>query len=234
MDKILSLKEKTSELKSTSSKVRALINSIIDEKSFVEIGALTFSSNTTFSDSKVDGEGVVTGYGAIDGIPVYVYAENFEALQGGFGKTQADKIVNLLDMAEKTGTPVVSILDSAGARLGEGLTLLEGYAKVMKKSADLAGIVPQIAIVNGKAFGGISYLTAMSDLTFMVENSQLATCGPMVLQAKEGTTESYDSLIGAKTHAAKSGLNAMTLKAEEIRPTLAKVLDLILCDGEVG
>lgn len=232
MDKNLSLKEKVSELKATSSKARALIANIIDDKSFVEFGALSFSSNDTFANEKVDGEGVVTGYGTIDGIPVYLYVENFEVLQGGFGKAQADKIVNLLDMAEKTGTPVISVLDSAGARLGEGLSLLEGYAKVLKKSADLAGVVPQISIINGKAFGGISYISAMSDITFMMENSLLSSCGPMVLQAKENVTESFDSLVGAKTHATKSGINAMTLKSEQVKPTLVKVLDLLLCEGD--
>ena len=234
MDKILSLNEKVQKLKSTSSKIREVISSVLDEMSFVEMGALAFSQNDTFQSTSFDGEGVVTGYGTIDGMPVYLYAENFEVLQGGFGVAQANKIVNIMEMAEKTGAPVLAILDSQGARLGEGVTVLEGYSKVLKKSAELIGYVPQIAVVNGKVFGGVSYITAMSDVTIMIENSQMATCGPMVLSGVTNSNETVDSLIGANTHATVTGLSSMTVKKAELKDAVSKVLDLILCGGEIG
>ena len=222
MDKNLSLNEKVQQLKSTSSKIREVITSVLDELSFVEMGALAFSQNDTFQSTSFDGEGVVTGYGTIDGMPVYLYAENFQVLQGGFGVAQANKILNIMEMAEKTGAPVLAILDSEGARLGEGVTVLEGYSKVLKKSAELVGIVPQITVVNGKAFGGISYISAMSDVTFMMENSQMATCGAAVLSGVE------------KTNATVTGLSSMTVKKDELKYNISKLLDLILCGGEIG
>ncbi len=234
MGKILSLNEKVQQLKSTSSKIREVITSVLDELSFVEMGALAFSQNDTFQSTSFDGEGVVTGYGTIDGMPVYLYAENFQVLQGGFGVAQANKILNIMEMAEKTGAPVLAILDSEGARLGEGVTVLEGYSKVLKKSAELVGIVPQITVVNGKAFGGISYISAMSDVTFMMENSQMATCGAAVLSGVENTNETADSLVGAKTHATVTGLSSMTVKKDELKYNISKLLDLILCGGEIG
>lgn len=232
MKNFKTLKERVEATKSNSAKVRALIAKVVDEESFVEMGAFAFSSNNTFGDV-IDGEGVVTGYGTIDGIPVYVYAENDEVLGGGFGKAQADKIVNVLDQAEKTGTPVVSILSSKGARLGEGVSLLDGYSRVMAKITSLKGIVPQLAVVAGDTFGGVSILAGMADVCYMLSGTKMATTGPMVLQAKEGSTESFDSLCGAET-LEKNGVNFATIDESELREALQKTLDLILCPGEIG
>ncbi len=222
------------ELLDCTKRVREQIDLIVDAQTFVEVGAFSFTSNEAFSDKKFDGEGVVTGYALIDSMPVYVYAQNSDVLKGGFGKAQADKIVNILDMAVKTGTPVLSILQSSGGRIDEGVSILEGYAKVFKKVTELSGVVPQISVVSGNVYGQNAILASMSDFVLMTEGSLATASSAMLVSANSNSSKPFDELVGAKLHEEKSGFSAKTIKSSEIKANVSKILDLILCGGEMG
>ena len=232
MDKALVLMERVKELENTSQKIRDFLLSILDERSFVETNAFLFGKEETYLENQSKGEGVVTGYGTIDSMPVYVYAQNLEVIGGGLGQVGASKILKLLETAEKTSTPVLAIVDSNGARMGEGVTALSGYGKIMQKTTNLSGVVPQIAVVKGKAVGQMSYLLAMQDFTFMLEGSTVSTHSGEVLVAKAGLTKKPADVLGAKFHEKTTGINAKTLKPAEVRSEIATLLDLVLCQKE--
>ncbi len=164
-------------------------------------------------------------------MPVYVYAQNQEVLGAGLGKAQADKILKVLELAEKTSTPVLSIIDSNGARLGEGVEALSGYARIMKKVASLSGVVPQIAVVKGKAIGQMEYIVAMNDFCFMTENAVCATASADVLALQAGGMVKAIDVLGAEMHAEKTGICSKAILEANVRMEVITLLDLILCSG---
>ena len=149
------------------------IATLVDENSFVEIGANITKRSTDFNmqEKAVPADGVVTGYGLIQNIPVYVYSQDAAALNGTIGEMHAKKIVHIYELAMKTGTPVVGLIDCAGMRLQEATDALAGFGQIYKVKAQASGIVPQISAIFGNCGGGVAVMAAMSDFTFMEKNN---------------------------------------------------------------
>ena len=160
---------------------RERISKLLDEKSFIETDTFAELSCAVegFDAVSAPGEGVVTGYGTINSRPVYVFSQDFTVLSGSLGYMHTQKILKVLDMAGRAGIPVVGLLDSAGARLGEGAAALNGLSKIMKKMASLSGVVPMISVVAGPCVGCASYLTSLSDFVFTTDKvSQILSGAP--------------------------------------------------------
>ena len=165
---------------------RERIARLLDDKSFVETDAFVQGSMAAegFEAVSAAGEGVVTGFGTINARPAYVFSQDFTVLGGSLGFMHTQKILKVLDMAGKSGVPVIAVLDSAGARLGEGAASLNGLGKIMKKLTELSGVVPIISVVAGPCVGSASYLTALSDFVFTTDKvSTIASAAPSVYGA---------------------------------------------------
>ena len=216
-------------IRSSSAKIRSLIGKIVDEDSFVEIGAFSFSSCELIDGNAA--EGVVTGYGTVDGIPCYVYAQNGEVLGGGFSKAHAEKIANLYKKAGATGTPVIGILDSLGARVGEGVGCLEGYAKLLSCVAGFSGVAPQVCVVAGNACGVVSSVASLCDVTFALKNACVSTLSPSVMSGKENSRLSGEKLIGAE-HALERGIATKIVSEDELKANILKFFELTVVENE--
>ncbi len=227
MDKIQLLQERKARLIETSKTIREHIRAIADEESFVELSAFSFSKNA-FYDEEVAGEGVVTGYVTVSGYPLYVVAQNFNALSGGVSKANCDKIIKCLDAAEKNDTPVLYLLNTHGVQVGEGVTVLEGLGKLLMRSTQLKGVVPQYVVVDGDVYGSAAMLAAIADFTFFIkENSVLALNSPFVLSAKSGKNLAKLEVGGAK---ALSGTGIPSFEVEnlsDVREKIISIQDLI-------
>ncbi len=174
---------------------RERIAEVLDEGSFMETNVFLRGIGT-----EQIAESVITGYGTVDGRPVYVYAQDYTAMSGALGTGQAKKIVNVYESALKNGVPVLAIFDTAGARIQEGMAALDGYARIYKCSADASGVIPQIALVCGPCPGAAAFATALCDITVITEkNGAVFGRGPQVISAAEGRTISAEELGGAKT-----------------------------------
>ena len=156
---------------STTSKASQRINALLDENSFVEIGALVTARATDFDlkQTETPSDGVITGYGVIDGNLVYVYSQDASVLGGSVGEMHAKKIANLYDLAMKMGAPVIGLIDSAGLRLQEGADALNAFGEIYKKQVDASGIIPQITAIFGSCGGGLAIMPTLTDFTFMEE-----------------------------------------------------------------
>ncbi len=184
---------------------RERIDLLLDKGSFREIGALTTGLNDPEGKSGY-GDGVVTGYGQVDGRTVYVYAQDFTFQGGSLGKMQADKICRVMDLAVKTGSPVVGMIDSGGARIQEGVYSLGGYAEIFRRNAIYSGVVPQISLIMGPCAGGASYSPAVTDLVIMVrKQSYMFLTGPAVIKTVTGEEVDSETLGGADVHLTVSG-----------------------------
>ncbi|MBT3319771.1 MAG: methylmalonyl-CoA carboxyltransferase [Clostridia bacterium] len=195
---------------------RERITKLLDSESFVETDALAQQSNSVAGLKEVSapGEGVVTGYGTIDGRGVYVFSEDHTVLGGAMGAMHAKKIVKVMDMAGKTGLPVIALLDSMGARLGEGAGALEAYASVICKMTELSGVVPIITAVCGTAAGTASYLVPLSDFVFMTQDvSSIFTSAPASYN-KPGSDTDLQAIGGAALHATTTGLTHFKCDSE--------------------
>ena len=198
MDKIQLLKERKEKIVQTSQEIRADIAKIVDEQSFVELSAFSFSKND-FYNEEVAGEGVVTGFATVDGHPVYVVAQNFSAMRGGLSKANCDKIVKCLDAAEKNSTPVIYLMNTQGVQVGEGIPVLEGIGKILSKAMQLKECATQYLVVNGEVYGAAAMLAAIANFTFFLEKkSVLAINSPFVLSAKAGKNLAADAVGGVK------------------------------------
>ena len=198
MDKIQLLKERKEKIVQTSQEIRADIAKIVDEQSFVELSAFSFSKND-FYNEEVAGEGVVTGFATVDGHPVYVVAQNFSAMRGGLSKANCDKIVKCLDAAEKNSTPVIYLMNTQGVQVGEGIPVLEGVGKILSKAMQLKECATQYLVVNGEVYGAAAMLAAIANFTFFLEKkSVLAINSPFVLSAKAGKNLAADAVGGVK------------------------------------
>ncbi len=160
------------------------IEALLDDKSFVEIGALVRARNTDFNMTKMDtpADGVMTGYGTINGSLVYVYSQDVSVMNGSMGEMHAKKIVNIYDMAMKMGAPVVGLIDCAGLRLQEATDALNAFGEIYQKQVNASGVIPQITAIFGVCGGGLALMPALTDFTFMEEkNAKLFVNSPNAL-----------------------------------------------------
>ena len=188
---------------------RERINYLMDEGSFEEIGALVTHRTTDFGmeNEVYYGDGVVTGYGTINGKLVYIYAQDFTVFGGALSETHAEKICKIMDLAIKVGAPIVGLNDSGGARIQEGVRSLGGYADIFYRNVQASGVIPQISAIMGPCAGGAVYSPAMTDFTLMVEHtSYMFVTGPNVVKTVTNEEVSSEDLGGAHTHASKSGV----------------------------
>ena len=173
---------------STTSQASQRINALLDDNSFVEIGALVTARATDFNlkQAETPSDGVVTGYGVIDGNLVYVYSQDASVLNGTVGEMHAKKIANLYDLAMKMGAPVIGLIDSAGLRLQEATDALNGFGEIYMKQALASGVIPQITAVFGSCGGGLALIPAMTDFAFMEEKkAKLFVNSPNALEGNE-------------------------------------------------
>lgn len=185
---------------------RIRIASLLDENSFVEIGALVTARATDFNlqQKETPADGVVTGYGVIDGNLVYIYSQDASVLNGSIGEMHAKKIVNIYDLAMKMGAPVIGLLDCAGLRLQEATDALNGFGEIYLKQSLASGVVPQISAIFGNCGGGLAVVPTLSDFTFMEEkNAKLYVNSPNAL---EGNTEAKCNSASAKFQSEESGI----------------------------
>ena len=173
---------------STTSQARQRINALLDENSFVEIGGLVTARATDFNlkQTETPSDGVVTGYGVIDGSLVYVYSQDASVLNGSVGEMHAKKIVNIYELAMKMGAPVIGLIDSAGLRLQEATDALNGFGEIYRCQAFASGVIPQITAVFGSCGGGLALIPAMTDFAFMEEKkAKLFVNSPNALEGNE-------------------------------------------------
>lgn len=183
---------------------------LLDEGSFVELDAMVKHRATDFgmAAKHPPGDGVVTGFGTIDGRRVAVFSQDFTVFGGSLGEAYAEKMVKLMDGAEKYGCPIIGINDSAGARIQEGVEGLAGYGEVFFRNVRASGVVPQISIIVGPCAGGAVYSPAMTDFVFMVDDiSQMFITGPDVIKTVTGESVTLEELGGAETHSTQSGVS---------------------------
>ena len=188
---------------------RERIDILLDEGSFEELGAFVRHDATDFglAGNRPAGDGVVTGYGRIDGRLVYVFSQDFTVFGGSLGLAHARKIVNILDLALANGAPVIGINDSGGARIQEGVESLGGYADIFLRNTLASGVVPQISAIMGPCAGGAVYSPALTDFVFMVKKtSYMFVTGPNVVKTVTHEEVSSEELGGADTHASRSGV----------------------------
>ena len=188
---------------------RERIALLLDEGSFEELGKFVRHRSTAFGLEKERylGDGVVTGYGRIDGRLVYVFSQDFTIFGGSLSEAYAEKIVRIMDLAMKNGAPVIGLNDSGGARIQEGVVSLGGYADIFYRNTMASGVVPQISAIMGPCAGGAVYSPAITDFTLMVENtSYMFVTGPNVVKTVTQEDVTAEELGGAKTHSTKSGV----------------------------
>lgn len=173
---------------STTSQASQRINALLDENSFVEIGALVTARATDFNlkQTETPSDGVITGYGVIGGNLVYVYSQDSSVLNGTIGEMHAKKIANLYDLAMKTGAPVIGLIDSAGLRLQEAADALNGFGEIYLKQVNASGVIPQITAIFGTCGGGLAIVPTLTDFTFMEEkNARLFVNAPNAIDGNE-------------------------------------------------
>ena len=188
---------------------RERLEILLDPNSFEEWDMFVEHRCTDFgmADQTIPGDGVVTGYGQINGRPVFVFSQDFTVLGGSLSETHAAKIVKVMDQAMKTGIPVIGLNDSGGARIQEGVASLGGYADVFQRNVDASGVVPQISVIMGPCAGGAVYSPAMTDFIFMVKDtSYMFVTGPDVVKTVTNEVVTAEELGGASTHTKKSSV----------------------------
>ena len=207
---------------------RERIALLLDEGSFEEQDMFVTQRTPDYGESreKFLGDGVVTGYGTIDGRVVYVYAHDFTVFGGSLSETFALKICKIMDMAMKVGAPVIGINDSGGARIQEGVRSLAGYAEIFQRNISASGVIPQISVIYGPCAGGSVYSPALTDFVMMSEeNSYMFITGPKVVKSVTGEVLTDAELGGADMHASVSGASHFTAKTEE--EGLQKIRELV-------
>jgi propionyl-CoA carboxylase beta chain len=196
---------------------RERIEAILDPGSFVELDALLTHQcfNFGMERNRIPGDGVVTGYGTIDGRQVYIFAQDFTVFAGSVGKMHAQKICKTMDLAVKNGCPIVGVFDSGGARIQEGVDSLAGYAEIFFRNSLASGVVPQISLVMGPCAGAAVFSPGLTDFTFMVKGtSQMFVVGPDVIKAVQNVEVDYEELGGGTVHASRSGAAHFLAKDE--------------------
>ncbi|MDC2865499.1 acyl-CoA carboxylase subunit beta [Bacillus sp. BP-3] len=197
---------------------RERIELLLDNDTFVELQPFIEHRCTDFGlDKKIGpGDGVVTGYGKVNGRPIYLFSQDFTVFGGALGEMHAKKISNIMDLAAKNGVPIVGLNDSGGARIQEGVLSLDGYGQIFHRNVKYSGIVPQISVILGPCAGGAVYSPAITDFVIMVEEkSQMFITGPKVIEAVTGERISPENLGGAMVHNKISG-NAHFAAIDEV------------------
>ncbi|WP_055587933.1 acyl-CoA carboxylase subunit beta [Peterkaempfera griseoplana] len=188
---------------------RERVAQLLDEDSFVEFDEFARHRSTNFGQQKVRpyGDGVVTGYGTVDGRPVAVFAQDFTVFGGSLGEVFGEKIVKVMDFALKTGCPVIGINDSGGARIQEGVASLGLYGEIFRRNVHASGVVPQISLIMGPCAGGAVYSPAITDFVVMADQtSHMFITGPDVIKTVTGEDVGFEELGGARAHNTKSGV----------------------------
>jgi propionyl-CoA carboxylase beta chain len=188
---------------------RERLHFLLDDGSFEEIGMFVSHRSTDFGmeKEKYAGDGVVTGYGTINGRLVYVYSQDFTVFGGSLSETQSEKICKIMEMAMTNGAPIIGLNDSGGARIQEGVVSLGGYADIFYRNTQASGVVPQLSAIMGPCAGGAVYSPAITDFILMVENtSYMFVTGPNVVKTVTHEEVTAEELGGAATHASKSGV----------------------------
>ncbi|VBB41104.1 Methylmalonyl-CoA carboxyltransferase 12S subunit [uncultured Spirochaetota bacterium] len=197
---------------------RERIEALLDRGSFIELDAFVEhrSSDLGMAEVEAPGEGVVIGYGTIQGRTVYVFAQDFTVIGGSLGEMHAAKICKAMDMAVKVGCPCIGINDSGGARIQEGVDALSGYGDIFYRNTLSSGVVPQISVIMGPCAGGAVYSPALTDFVFMTEGTaNMFITGPQVIKAVTGEDVSAEGLGGAKVHTEVSGVAHFKFKDED-------------------
>jgi propionyl-CoA carboxylase beta chain len=188
---------------------RERLGVLLDDDTFEELGTFVRHQEQHFGldEKRPYGDGVVTGYGRIEGRLVYVYSQDFTVFGGSLGRAHANKIIRVMELAMENGAPVIGLCDSGGARIQEGVVSLGGYADIFKLNTEASGVVPQISAVMGPCAGGAVYSPAITDFTFMVEGtSYMFLTGPDVVKTVTQEEVTSEELGGARTHTATSGV----------------------------
>ena len=196
---------------------RERIELLFDEGTFVELDELARHRSTAFGleDRRPYGDGVITGYGTVDGRRVCVFSQDFTIFGGSLGEVYGEKITKVMDLAVRTGSPIVGINEGAGARIQEGVVSLGLYGEIFKRNVHASGVIPQISLIMGSCAGGHVYSPAVTDFTVMVDGgSHMFITGPEVIKTVTGEDVTMEDLGGARTHNTKSG-NAHYLGADE-------------------
>ena len=210
---------------------RERVAQFLDPGSFVEIDEYVTHRCTNFGLEKTKplGDGVVTGWGTVDGRKVFVFSQDFTVLGGSLGEKHADKICKVMDMAMAMGCPMIGINDSGGARIQEAVDSLNGYGKIFFRNTLSSGVIPQISVIMGPTAGGAVYSPALTDFVFMVDGTGIMhITGPAVIKSVTGEEVTSEELGGAKTHNAKSGnAHFMSKSEQECFEQIRKVLSYL-------
>jgi propionyl-CoA carboxylase beta chain len=196
---------------------RERIALLLDENTFCEIGAFVTHRSSDFGmeKQKLLGDGVVTGYGKVNGRLTYVFSQDFTVFGGSLSETHAEKICKIMDLALQNGAPLIGLNDSGGARIQEGVVSLGGYADIFYKNVRSSGVIPQISAIMGPCAGGAVYSPALTDFIYMVENtSYMFVTGPNVVKTVTNEDVSSEDLGGASVHGSKSGVAHFTVANE--------------------
>src|SRR6266702_4195905 len=207
---------------------RERLDLLLDKGSFVETDALARhrAHDLGMERNRPYGDGVVTGWGAIDGRKVFVFSQDFTVFGGSLGEVFAEKVCKIMDMAASVGAPVIGINDSGGARIQEGAASLAGYGYIFDRNVRASGVVPQISLIMGPCAGGAVYSPAITDFVFMVKGtSHMFITGPDVIKAVTGEEVTFEELGGATTHASRSGIASFI--SEDEADCLAQVRYLL-------
>jgi propionyl-CoA carboxylase beta chain len=207
---------------------RERVEVLLDKGSFQEIDPFVQHRATGFGieDKRPFGDAVVTGWGTVDGRNIFVFAEDFTRFGGSLGEAVADKICKIMDLAMETGTPIVGLKDSGGARIQEGVVALHGYGRIFERNVQASGVIPQISVIMGPCAGGAVYSPVLTDFIYQVEGtSHLFITGPDVIKTVTGEDVTMDELGGAHAHSSKSGVTHFI--AEDDREALEQIRYLL-------
>jgi len=196
---------------------RERVEALLDPGTFNEIEPFITHQGDELNllKEKFYGDGVITGYGQIDGRTVYLYSQDFTIYGGTLSEMQSHKICRVMDLAVRNGVPFISLIDSGGARIQEGVRSMGGYAEIFRRNAQYSGLVPQISIMLGPCAGGAAYSPALTDLVVMVEKqSFMFLTGPEVIKAVTGEVIDAESLGGSNVHMSVSGVAHLSVKSE--------------------
>ncbi|HMC08671.1 MAG TPA: carboxyl transferase domain-containing protein, partial [Actinomycetota bacterium] len=197
---------------------RERIELLVDPGSFTELDAFAVHRTEAFDmgEKKIAGDGVVTGYGTVDGRELFIFSHDASVFGGSLGEVFAEKVCKVMDLAVRAGRPCVGINDSGGARIQEGVVSLAGYADIFYRNVQSSGVVPQISVIAGPSTGGAVYSPAITDFIFMVEHlGYMFITGPEVIRVTTGEDVTFDSLGGAEVHNVKSGVAHFLAETEE-------------------
>ncbi len=227
MDKIQLLQERKAKIMEAGKEVREQISALVDEESFVELSAFSFSKSDFYGEDAV-GEGVITGFATVNGYPFYIVAQNFNVQFGGVSKANCEKIAKCLDAAEKNGTSVIYLLNTVGVSVGEGVNVLEGLGELLMKATRLKSSVYQYVVVNGEVYGSAAMLAATADFTFFLDKkSVLAVNSPFVLSAKSGKNLKKEEVGGAQA-LDKTGIPSFVVNdLVAVREKIGELVELI-------